>query len=101
MEHIEKFIKKGVEVRALDVGTLSTIRIKELTTFLYFYAGKNELITRQERVKEGIRKAKENNKYKGRKTVITKKKCQQVQKHLNKNNSVRDIAKICVSLFNL
>ncbi len=64
MKYIEKLNNKQVKVTAIDIGELSINGRLEITTFLYLYTGKNELITRQERVREGL----------SRQTIISEKK---------------------------
>lgn len=94
MNLIENLRSKNIKVVSLDLGELSTQGWQELSTFLFLYYGKNELITRQERTKEGIAKAKLANKYKGRKTSITLEMEKKVEQRLLKNDTKQDIAKI-------
>ncbi len=94
MYEIEKLDKKDIKIIALDIGQLPTIGPCEIPTFFYLFAGKIELTIRKERVREGIRKAKLENKYKGRQTVITKEMVKKIKQYLKDNRTKQEMARM-------
>ena len=88
--------KKGVRLRVLD---LPQEYLEDSPTSIFIETAlaaiaEFETARRLERQRRGIEAAKAQGKYKGRKTVITKKLIQQVQRYMDLGVSITEIARI-------
>lgn len=88
-------LKKNIIFVVLDLPTSVDLSTNKLTTIILAHMFEFEDRRRKNLQQQGIREAKKNGRYKGRKTIITKTLIQKV-KYLkeNKNLSVTEISKL-------
>lgn len=91
----ERLHKKGVTFISLDLPYSNDMAVNKLISTNLAAIATFENERRKERQRQGIQAAKKNDKYLGRKTVITKKLIAQVQDlKENKKLSITEIAKV-------
>lgn len=89
---IELWDQEGISFSIPGMQLSGNSAISKMLRTLYSLFAELETNQREERVKEGIARAKKEGLYTGRKTVITSQVVEKVRKMVEKNNSKADIA---------